>query len=502
MKLTAYTLILLPLLWIGLRVVINPKTDNGLNPNQHFEVTYDFSVNGNNQSYTVDTYLPVNTLRQTITQQPSSGQIWFNDENQKLTWKGIATGEEELSHSFLFDGKHLKFTIDPSIEYKPAFNTPFIEPTSLIQSDHTSIKTLAENLAPQSMSSVKDIARSFYDFVYQMPSNSTDELTDALTALNRYEASCNGKSRLLVSLFRAKDIPARMVGGIILEDIRKKTSHGWIEVKIGDQWVPFDPLNGHFAELPAHYLELHKGDNFLITRTKNIGFDYFYNIEAKRVNHYPVLSILNLWDVIDEAGLPKKPLTLLLILPIGAFLVSVFKNVVGLKTFGVFLPVLIAFAFMEIGIFTGLIYFSVIIVLIGLLNFPLEKWGILHTPKIGFMLTVVAVYCLIGMYIFFKTGWIDPSKALVFPTIILTMMAEKFARKVEEDSLKEALNTYTQTLIATLICAWVLSSELIQNLIITFPEALLVFAGLSLLLGKWIGLRFTEYSRFNALAGA
>lgn len=501
MKFTAYTLILVPLLWISLRIAINPKVDNGLNPDMHFEVTYDFYVNGDNQNYTVNTFVPVNTVRQTITQKTTSGKIWQNEGNQKLSWEGFALGEKNLSHSFLFDGKHLKFTINPSITYEPSFGNSFVDPTPLIQSDHSSIKRLSEDLAPKSISSMKDIAQAFYEFVYQMPSNSTDELTDALTALNRYEASCNGKSRLLISLFRAKGIPARMVGGIILEDTRKKTSHGWVEVKIGNQWVPFDPLNGHFAELPAYYLELHKGDNFLITRTKDIGFDYFYDIKAKRVNHYPALSILNLWKIIDVADLPQKPLTLLLILPIGAFLVSVFKNVVGLKTFGVFLPVLIAFAFMEVGIFIGLIYFTIIIVVIGLLNFPLEKWGILHTPKIGFMLTAVAVYCLIGVYVFFKTGWLDPSKALVFPTIILTMMAEKFARKVEEDSLKEALNTYAQTLIATLMCAWVLSSELIQNLIITFPESLLVFAGLSLLLGKWIGLRFTEYSRFNALAG-
>ena len=40
-------------------------------------------------------------------------------------------------------------------------------------------------------------------------------LTDARSAFEEQEASCNGKSRLFVALCRAHMIPARMVGGIM-----------------------------------------------------------------------------------------------------------------------------------------------------------------------------------------------------------------------------------------------------------------------------------------------
>lgn len=505
MKTTAYTLIIFPLLLISVRILMSEPAERGLTPIQQFDVLYDFDIEAENTPFAVSTFAPSNNIRQTIIPEPFSGRTWFEDENQKITWEGILDGKKKLSYRFQFTGKHLIVNIDPTIKLesqrKLSNEKNWTFPTHLIQSNDDKILELSLQLAPDSVETLREISSSFFKFVYQMPSNSTDELTDALTALDRFEASCNGKSRLLVALFRSKGIPARMVGGIILDNSRKKTSHGWVEAKIGDTWVPFDPLNGHFAEVPANYLELHKGDNFLIRRSKDISFDYFYEISSDRANHYPGYALVNLWEVIDHTDLPQKPLTLLLLLPLGAFLVSVFKNVVGLKTFGVFLPVLIAFAFMEMGTIIGLGYFSIIILLIGLLNYPLEKWGILHTPKISVMLTAVAFYSIITLYIFFKTGWLDPTKALVFPIIILTMMSERFARKVEEDSPKEALNVYIQTLIVTLVCVWVLSSTLIQNFLITFPEFLFVFAGLNLFLGKWIGLRFTEYARFGKLSG-
>lgn len=504
MKITTYLLLIIPISLIALRILMSPASERGLFPDTHFEVEYDFEVSGDNMPYTVTTYGPIHSIRQSISSKSVPGRMWFDGRNQKLSWTGTAQEKKNLSYKFQFVGNHLKVNIADDLELDPtkSSNLDWTFSTNLIQSKDDRIVELSNELAPDSILNLYQISKAFYNYVYQMPSNSTDELTDAVTALERFEASCNGKSRLLVALFRTKGIPARMAGGIILEDTRKKTSHGWVEALIGNTWVPFDPLNGYFAELPANYLELYKGDEFLITRTKSIDFDYFYNIESKRVNHFPTFALINLWDVIDYTEIPKKPLTFLLLLPLGAFIVSVFKNVIGLKTFGVFLPVLIAYAFLEMGTIIGLAYFSVIIVAISLLNYPLEKWGVLHTPKISVMLTAVAFYSIIALYIFFKTGWLDPTKALVFPIIILTMMSEKFARKVEEDSPKEAVSVYLQTLIVTLVCVWVFSSELIQNFLITFPETLFIFAGLNLMLGKWIGLRFTEYSRFNALRGA
>jgi hypothetical protein len=133
------------------------------------------------------------------------------------------------------------------------------------------------------------------------------------------------------------------------------------------------------------------------------------------------------------------------------------------------------------------------------MSFPLERWRILHIPKIVCLLTAVGLYCLAAVKLFYITGWVTPSATLTFPVIILTLIAERFAQKVEEESLNDALFIYFQTLLVTIGCYLILSASVIQHAFITFPELLLAIAGLSLLLGKWIGLQLFEYSRFSKM---
>jgi hypothetical protein len=286
--------------------------------------------------------------------------------------------------------------------------------------------------------------------VYEIPAIATSELTDAVTALEQYEASCNGKSRLFTALCRSLQIPTRLVGGLILEEGRKKTSHLWAEVYVEGIWVPMDALNGHFASLPAHYLELYRGDKFLIRRKGGFDFDYIYDIRKERVNHYPKYAVLDLWAVVDEANIPDSLFQMLLLLPLGAFLVAVCKNVVGIKTFGVFLPVLVGLALIQTGLVSGLILFTSIVLVVALFSFPLEKWGIQYTSKIALMLVAVVIASLCGIKILHTTQWLDASAPLFFPIIILTIISEKFAKKVEEEGVKMALNLYVQTILVTL----------------------------------------------------
>jgi hypothetical protein len=273
----------------------------------------------------------------------------------------------------------------------------------------------------------------------------------------------------------------------------------WTQAFIGDEWITFDPERGHFAELPATHLEIFKGE-ISVENLVDVGStDSHYDIRRDRLNDYPAFALFNIWNLIDGNELPLKPVMVLLLLPLGAYIVAICTNVVGFKTYGVFLPVLIAFSFIDMGLIQGLIFFTAIIGLISLMSFPLERWGILHVPKIVCLLTTVSLYCLASIKIFYITGWVAPSATLTFPIIILTLISERFAQKVEEESLREALFIYGQTLIVTLSCYWILSASVIQHFFITFPETLIGIAGLSLLLGEWIGLQLFEYTRFSKI---
>ncbi len=504
MKIFTYSLIIIPFIWIGFRVTSAEETEKSIISSKKYRVTYEFNIENSESGYRVTSFLPQNSFRQSVQLQKNdtlSADIQTEKirGNSLITWKGNSRSDTTITLSFEVKTSSVKYQITDQLA-KPSLagiHPEFTIPSDIIQSTSSKIKALNKDLGISSDSSVMDIIRKSFNFVLDIPSSSISDLTDALTCLQDRECSCNGKSRLLVAMLRHNNIPARMVGGLILNEGSKRTSHAWVEAYIGKQWVPFDALNDHFASLPAYYLKIYEGDEFLITRNTGYQFDYMYHIKEIRKNDYKSSSLLNIWEMIDSGAVPKKPFLLLLLLPLGALIVGIFKNVIGLQTYGVFLPVLLAFAFIEMGATQGLLFFTSIVVCISLMSFPLDKWGILHTPKMIVMLITVAIYSLVCMNIFFKTGWVDPYSTLMFPVIILTMIAEKFARKIDEDSVKEALSIYGQTLLVTMCCMWILSAEIIQHFFITFPEILCSLAGFGLLLGKWIGLRVTEYARFG-----
>ena len=76
-------------------------------------------------------------------------------------------------------------------------------------------------------------------------------------------------------------------------------------------------------------------------------------------------------------------------------------------------------------------------------------------------------------------------------------MSERFARAIEEDGHQAAISTMLQTLVATAVCYLVFASAAIKTLLLIFPELVLIFLVITLMLGKWIGLRLTEYNRFS-----
>ena len=501
MKITALSLIILPLLAISMRFWGQEGTRLGVT--HKFHVTYEYTFE-KGHPYKVKSYLPGNNIRQQIGIPAHDGidmgLMYPEDGNRIIEWKGQSASDSSISYQFTFEGKSLRYNIRPSIPYYPYADgyEPFLSATELIQSDHPKIVELALELSREHESLV-DIIAAFYTYVYDLPAIPTSELTDALMALENGEASCNGKSRLFVALCRSIKIPARVTGGLILEETIKKTSHLWAEVNIEGQWVPFDALNGHFAALPAHYLELYKGDHFLITRNKSLPFDYQYVIRKERLNDFAQFALINIYELADEASIPVDLFKVILLLPVGAFLVAIFKNIIGLKTFGVFLPVLIAIAWLDMGLIPGIILLTILIAVVGTLNYPMEKWGIQFNSKISVMLIAVVLVAILSVKLLHQTGWLPAAAPLFFPIIILTITSERVARKIEEEGLRESFELYGTTLLAALLVYLILASQTIQQFLLTFPEVMLSIAGINLLLGKWIGLRVLEYRRFSAL---
>ena len=513
-NITIYILLGLALISIGFKVMPLTETLGGFMPNTIYTVSYNFYIKGNDKKVFVKSYLPESNTRQKISNveqkyDKMNFKIRQEDENKRGIWRSKSMSKfHSISYDFLFKGKAVQYNIADNlpIETSSILYSKYVIEEEHIEVNHPSIDSLARVLT-EDVKDLKSYIHRLYDYVNTIPSAPIRDLTSALKAFKQNQASCNGKARLFVALCRNRGIAARLKGGLILEETKKRTSHLWAEININDTWIPFDVLNDHFAYLPANYLELYTGDHFLITHTPNVLFDY--NYEMKPANNLPFVDTTNidklskhpisLIKIFDSKIISKNVLYFLLLLPLGGLLISLIKNVIGLKTFGIFLPVLIAYTLTTTGYFTGMLVFLMMTLIVVLLSFPLNKWGLLYTPKMAVVLTstIIIMLLLLSVELHYKLQWL--SSLTFFPIIIISIMAERFSRAIEEDGHQKALSTLLQTLVATSICFLVFSSVTIKTTLLLFPELLLVVLVVSLKLGKWVGLRLFEYQRFSKL---
>ena len=192
---------------------------------------------------------------------------------------------------------------------------------------------------------------------------------------------------------------------------------------------------------------------------------------------------------------------ILLTVPVGAFIILLLRNFIGLKTFGTFMPVLIALAFRETRVIWGIILFTIIVSFGLAARFYLDQLRLLLVPRLAAILTVVIMLMIFISVISQNLGLEAGLSVALFPMVILTMTIERMCITWDERGASEAIKSGVGSLIAAVIAFGAMNYPPLQYLVFAFPELLLVLLAIILWFGQYRGYRFFELLRFNALAG-
>ena len=487
-------------------------------PAVSYHVDVSMQVTGHGDAIRNATYLPVINSRQAVSNEVnSSPEFSFQIDNQQNnrigTWQADSIeGVRNILYSYDVQARAVRYNIPESL--KRSANIPpelstYLSEEEGVQVNDPLIQLEIEKLFPEGtdLPIFEILVRTHRHLQDNFPNRNFSGFTDALTALKLGEASCNGKGRLFVAMMRKLNIPARLVGGLIMEAGSKRVSHQWVEVYVNGHWVPFDTINDHFAFLPAHYLTLYYGDKVLFKHTANVNYQYFFKmtkrlvprIEAQQELAGSMLNMFNIYDIFDRVGISQNLLKIILMIPLGALIVVIFRNVIGLETFGTFLPALLAAAARETGLFWGMVGFVLILLIAAGVRRVLDWMQLLHSPKMAIMLTTVVITMLIITILGVNAGLFELAHMTLFPIAILAITSERFAIIQEEQGFKKAMQTTFTTIIVIAAAYWVMDSLFLQSMILAFPELLLFVIALNLWLGKWVGLRVSEFFRFRRL---
>ncbi len=305
-----------------------------------------------------------------------------------------------------------------------------------------------------------------------------------------------------------REIAARVVQGVRLEERRRDAPLvDWLEVWDGDEWMPFDPATGRRGAA-EDVLPLLLGPGPL---AEVDGATHVATKLAVRQSEQTALrgamvrgSIVNP-DLLRFSlhGLPiqtQEVYRVLLMVPVGAFLLVLLRGLVGVKTFGTFMPVLIALAFRETRLGVGIALFLIIVALGLAARFWLERLQLLMVPRLAAVLTIV-VLLMLGLSILSQRLAIERGLSVaLFPMVILTMTIERMSLVWEERGAGEALQQAAGTLVAAVLAYLAMSNRWIAHWSFVFPELLLVVLAGCLVMGCYSGYRLLELWRFRELA--
>lgn len=187
-----------------------------------------------------------------------------------------------------------------------------------------------------------------------------------------------------------------------------------------------------------------------------------------------------------------KPSNLLMVLPLGSFLVVLARSFIGLKAFGLFTPMLIALAFLQIGPVMGPVVLCSS-VMVGMIVTPtLLKLRMTRVGFLGVLISLI-VLVLVGLQQVLDTQL----QVDAFPVIVCALCVERWWKQWGKDGAKPAAKMALNTFVLALMIELVMVSDFAMALIEWSPLLMPATTAVAIaILGRYRGLRLSEIGRF------
>ncbi|CAA0084044.1 Uncharacterised protein [BD1-7 clade bacterium] len=328
---------------------------------------------------------------------------------------------------------------------------------------------------------------------------------ELLTNTNSREA----KAKTLLGMFAVTETPARLAMGIELADgKRRQPPVFFIQTFADGKWATLNPITAERG-VPEGTMLWRRGGHSLLEvtggRNSRVDFSVIQSpLSAKQVAmqttdkqaNSPALIDFSIYSLPSESQNAFKKI---LLIPFGALVVVFLRVIVGVRTSGTFMPILIAVAFVQTQLIPGIIMFISIVSVGLLIRFFLTRLNLLLVARISAVVIVVIAIMASFSIISAKLGLTQVMTITFFPMIILAWTIERMSVLWEEEGPKEVVIQGFGSLAMASVAFLVMTNSYIEHLTFNFPEVLYILLALMLLLGSYNGYRLTELRRFRPM---
>ncbi len=185
----------------------------------------------------------------------------------------------------------------------------------------------------------------------------------------------------------------------------------------------------------------------------------------------------------------RSELRLSVFIPLAALIVVFFRVALGLRVLGPFRSILLAMAFKVTGGLYGVLYLGVAVGLFVSLRPVIKRLRLPYFGRSTLMLCCVSFLMSAGALLSKWTG-VDAFALIVyFPIVVLSLVADAFARAATKDGLPSAIWRCVTTATLAVALAWLMNQGPLRLFLLRYPELILAEMGGIIVICRWCGWR-------------
>ncbi len=203
---------------------------------------------------------------------------------------------------------------------------------------------------------------------------------------------------------------------------------------------------------------------------------------------------------IIEQGVRQDILEMLIFIPVLATLVSIVRYVIGLKTFGIYAPILLAISYSLTGLRYGLILTTAVAISTVIGYTTLRRIRMHYTTRLATNYVIVAILVTFAIALFGSLPYLNLENfRIINPLGVVSIVAlsDFFVKTYVKKSPSATIRVIAETTMVAIVGWYLITSDRLIGLIMENLWVVPVLLVFNLIIGRYQGLRFKDIFRFK-----
>ncbi len=225
------------------------------------------------------------------------------------------------------------------------------------------------------------------------------------------------------------------------------------------------------------------------------GYEYLNINTTSQISE--ILFISKFINILSNKWFATSDIFLVILIPFLFTWLSFMKHLVGLSPVGSIIPIMLTLSLFQIWIIATLVLLGSIIILNLILSKITNKYTLLYTPKMSFIMIINIIVAIILINSLIQYNLLEVNMTDITFIILFVIICERLITVVLSKEFWEYKYNLLNTVSFAAVGYLIFSFSFIQTTILAYPEIILLLVPVNFIVGRFTWLRITEYFRFR-----